>query len=201
MQSPRFYSILTYVTTVMLSGALLMSCCSTTHVPTDEPVIVSVPARTWDAERFALAVETLKAECPLNADAAVVVHLTPGYWGYCFWNEAAGVYEIHINSRQAMHSIIDTLIHEWAHAMVWDSSRDEVYGDHGPIWGVAQARCYRAVLIALQAYGADQDLQTLPEAGDPCFGAGVGVGVKFTQEFTLEHPPHNCICAHSRALF
>lgn len=37
---------------------------------------------------------------------------------------------------------LDTLAHEWAHALTWDCAEVE---DHGPLWGVAYARCYRIV--------------------------------------------------------
>ena len=37
---------------------------------------------------------------------------------------------------------IDTLIHEYAHAVAWNRRGS----DHGPAWGEAYSRCYRAVV-------------------------------------------------------
>ena len=37
---------------------------------------------------------------------------------------------------------IDTLIHEYAHVVAWGTDKN----DHGPNWGKAYARCYRAVV-------------------------------------------------------
>lgn len=41
---------------------------------------------------------------------------------------------------------IEALVHEWAHAMVWFlTAAEQDEGDHHSEWGVAYARCYRAV--------------------------------------------------------
>ena len=35
------------------------------------------------------------------------------------------------------------MAHEWAHMMVWDACKES---DHGPLWGVAFSRAYRALV-------------------------------------------------------
>jgi len=144
-------------------AALGSSCCS---VNASGPTPISVEAalpRAWDAEVFKTAVRALEAECPLNAPAMVSVGRIDGdFWGLTSWVPSLGLYRIQIESRQPLQAIIDTLQHEWAHAMVWDASEGPEYDSHGPLWGVAQARCYRAVLAAL----LELDARRAAEAGD-----------------------------------
>lgn len=40
--------------------------------------------------------------------------------------------------------LIDTLVHEWAHALAWAGNHD--LEAHDALWGVAYARCYQAVV-------------------------------------------------------
>lgn len=43
--------------------------------------------------------------------------------------------------------LIDTLVHEWAHALAWPGVPDEFTLDrHDAAWGVAYARCYQTVV-------------------------------------------------------
>lgn len=41
---------------------------------------------------------------------------------------------------------LETLAHEWAHAMTWDIEHERSVS-HSPYWGVAYAECYRAVFV------------------------------------------------------
>lgn len=52
---------------------------------------------------------------------------------------------IRINSNLTWHSRVETLIHEWAHAMEWESSwRDDSFSRiHGETWGVWYAKIYQ----------------------------------------------------------
>lgn len=45
--------------------------------------------------------------------------------------------------RVSRQEFLDTLIHEWAHTLSWDTAPTS---HHGPAWGRAYARCYRAIL-------------------------------------------------------
>lgn len=49
---------------------------------------------------------------------------------------------IELDPRQSRISIVDTLLHEWAHCLTWTYSTK--VDDHSPEWGVNYARLYRA---------------------------------------------------------
>ena len=59
-------------------------------------------------------------------------------WGTC--NRVPGRYIIEIDSSLRPCLATRILIHEWAHTLSWDAE-----DDHGPAWGVAYSRCYRAL--------------------------------------------------------
>lgn len=41
--------------------------------------------------------------------------------------------------------MLDSLVHEWAHVLAWTQSHSTLE-DHDPLWGVAYALCYQAVI-------------------------------------------------------
>lgn len=64
-----------------------------------------------------------------------------GVRGICYSDES-GV-TIDIDPTMPWYTIIETLVHEFAHALCW-----QWYGNgtnHGPQWGVAYSEVYRAV--------------------------------------------------------
>lgn len=64
--------------------------------------------------------------------------------GYCeFRTKPNKHYYIFIDRRQVFDLQIDTLIHEVAHALTWHGNDDD---HHGPEWGLAYAKIYRAFL-------------------------------------------------------
>jgi len=132
-------------------AALLMGGCVSTPALTVAQETAEAPAG-FEPALFQRACEALMEHCPLNAPVRVQVQPLEGYYGRTHW---AGQYEIAIEGRQPMQGVLDTLIHEWAHAMVWDASEDPVYGGHGPLWGVAYARAYRVVMAELTASAGD----------------------------------------------
>lgn len=137
-----------HVLFALLIGLLVGSCCSPMVL---EPVVVEAKEETFDEELFNFVINRLMEECPLNDDAMVkVMVITSARWGMTMWSHKYG-YEITLEARQQMHSILDVLEHEWAHAMVWDSHQDS---DHGPLWGVAWAKAYRVSLQAQRDYYA-----------------------------------------------
>ncbi len=125
--------------------------------------------------------DALTEHCPLNAPAHVQVHFIDGnFWGTARWQAKEGRYLIEVDSRQAQHSVADTLIHEWAHAMVWDATQRDGDDGHGPLWGVAYARCYRVMLDAYPAAGGDSKILELqPEVEDLGLRPGGGVSIQF----------------------
>jgi hypothetical protein len=61
--------------------------------------------------------------------------------GLCNYDGHA--FEIHLDSTMPFYCLIETLVHEFAHALCW-----QWYGNgtnHGPQWGVAYSEVYRAV--------------------------------------------------------
>ncbi len=61
-------------------------------------------------------------------------------WGNTTWDGEKFIIRMHRDAEYAV--LIDVLIHEWAHTLVWDAATE---GDHGPLWGTAYARCYRSL--------------------------------------------------------
>lgn len=51
-------------------------------------------------------------------------------------------FEIKLNSLLPPVSLVDCLIHEWAHALSWGSNHPS-FEDHGPEWGISYATLYR----------------------------------------------------------
>lgn len=51
-------------------------------------------------------------------------------------------YEIQLCTSLPENAAVLILLHEWAHALSWDKGGS----DHGPEWGIAYARCWRAYI-------------------------------------------------------
>ena len=64
--------------------------------------------------------------------------------GFCEFDDDHSEYHIYVDLRQVWALQIDTLLHEWAHALTWHGNDDD---DHGPEWGLAYAMLYRAFLV------------------------------------------------------
>lgn len=64
--------------------------------------------------------------------------------GHTWLDKDAGVFRIEINRRRWYGTRLDTLIHEWAHALTWFGAETEIE-DHGAEWGIAYARLYRTL--------------------------------------------------------
>lgn len=62
--------------------------------------------------------------------------------GYCVFR--TNQFFVFVDRRQDWALQVDTLIHEWAHALTWHGNDDD---DHGPEWGLAYAMLYRAFLV------------------------------------------------------
>lgn len=68
-------------------------------------------------------------------------------WGQCTlrWKgDKPHYFSISVDSRIPEPLIVETLVHEWAHAVAWQEGRN--VDDHGPEWGVAYARLYQLVI-------------------------------------------------------
>jgi len=62
-------------------------------------------------------------------------------WGESQW--LGDRYIIRIHEDSVGMAALDTLIHEWAHLLVWDATQESPHDD---LWAVAYGRCYRAVV-------------------------------------------------------
>lgn len=137
------------------------SCCGVRAAYDGPPVVVREAPPSFNPEHFEAVVLYLSEHAPLNAPVMVRVLVIPEpVWGRCWWEPGLGAYVIEIEAAQPYHAILDTLVHEWAHAMVWDASPIACEaGDaaHGPLWGVAQARAYVLALAATVEPQADSE--------------------------------------------
>lgn len=110
----------------------------------------------FDLDTFQAVTAALVEDCPVAYNVKLEVGpigaKIAGFTTHVreFGDEPEHLY-IMVDPRQSDQGVLDTLIHEWAHAMVWDASEGEEYAGHGPLWGVAYARAYRAMLKALRA--------------------------------------------------
>lgn len=134
------------VAALLLITSISPACCAVDAPWQDQIVVPELPSR------LTKVIEALILECPLNADAVVVFRkIDANVWGWTWYDARQGVYMIEVDTRQPIHAMLDTLIHEWAHAMIWDASQG-AGAPHGPLWGVAWARCY-CVLLKIRKAG------------------------------------------------
>ena len=94
------------------------------------------------------SISILREKCPIPNNSVVVRRraIKRPEIGLCDFSSKKSQFLIQIERKLGVDRAIETLVHEWAHAMVWFSpAAEEVEGDHHSEWGVAYARCYRAV--------------------------------------------------------
>lgn len=53
-------------------------------------------------------------------------------------------FSISVHNASPLAVMLDTLAHEWGHAVAWQEGKGVT--DHGPEWGVAFARIYRVIV-------------------------------------------------------
>lgn len=135
--------------------------------------------------------DMLGEECSLNADVLLQVLHIDGYLGLTWWDEERGKYRIQIEGAQSMDPILESLIHEWAHAMVWDASKRPEDQGHGAMWGVAYSRCYRVLMELINPNGpppAPDSMDVSPgeeklqaEGSDSCLRFRSRIRVEFAE--------------------
>ena len=71
----------------------------------------------------------------------------PREYGDCSLVEKGKEPHFLIRLRKGMSNdlILFVLVHEWAHAVAWTAVRQNYIQDHDAEWGVAYARCWKAV--------------------------------------------------------
>lgn len=93
--------------------------------------------------KYRLALRALRAECPVDRPVRVrLEHTLAEKFGSCNETRNGKGFTITVFTKGSSASELrDTIVHEWAHAMAWGSETE-----HGPEWGVAYARAYRATV-------------------------------------------------------
>lgn len=91
---------------------------------------------------FEFALNLLTEKCPLTQ--TVTIERRPLLW-YGHIHCAIEGATIAIRDIADEWEAIETLMHEWAHAMNRNDDPDATL-THGPAWGVAFARCYQLVI-------------------------------------------------------
>jgi len=66
-------------------------------------------------------------------------------YGHTWLDDDAGYLRIEINKRKWFGQKLDTVLHEWAHALTWFGAETN-YEDHSAEWGIAYAKVYRTFL-------------------------------------------------------
>lgn len=105
------------------------------------------------SKAYYAAIASLREKCPVSGGEVRVKRrpIRSGALGDCNHYskpdlEQGGYFMIRILNSLGSERAIETLIHEWAHAMVWFSpAAENSEGDHHSEWGVAYARCYRVI--------------------------------------------------------
>jgi hypothetical protein len=123
--------------------AALLLFCSCTILPPSGPIAIpgAVEDIFWDVA------DGLHREMPV--EGRVCVELTdalPAQYLGLTWVDFLGTIQIRVRP-QELQGLLDTLIHEWAHAAVIRSSQES---SHDAFWGVAYARAYRIELAVLE---------------------------------------------------
>lgn len=86
------------------------------------------------------AIRLLTRYCPTERTVMVVRAGRIRHWADCQVDN--GSFMIRLSSALDRVSLVETLAHEWAHAMTWGLTNV----DHGDAWGKAYSRCYRVLV-------------------------------------------------------
>lgn len=102
-------------------------------------LVVASPQRRAPIQvTFGGLLERLESEAPIGYPISVDLGYRGEEWGVTDWTGED--YVIRINGSACPAVVMDTLLEEYAHILVWDAIQED---DHGPLWGVAYARCVR----------------------------------------------------------
>jgi hypothetical protein len=86
-------------------------------------------------------IKWLRKEFPARIPVYTVQRKLVGLCGDCTYLRNADRFRIRIHKTDTYRLKLDTVIHEWAHALTW---WPEPADDHSAAWGQEYARIYRA---------------------------------------------------------
>ncbi len=120
---------------------LFLSCChAPAAVPAPEPAVL---VASIERELLENCAERLETRCPTPAPVRIAFAEKGIPGGYLGLTRRIGNHIlIELDMSHAYQVELDTLIHEWAHAVVLDVKQRE---SHDAVWGVAFSWCYQAV--------------------------------------------------------
>jgi len=147
---------LKYTSALLLALSLTSASC-VSHAPR-EPLIVEAKIFEFNPAEFGFVLNHIAESTQLAHPVYIrMQEIDAPVWGRHRFQ--TGAHFIEIEARQCVPGLYNTLIHEWAHAMVAEGPGEEY--DHGPLWGAAYAECYRLMLEGYSLYSAQ-----LVENGD-----------------------------------
>lgn len=137
------------------------------EAPGSDPTGVFRPRQTFlqrrDFRAFRCVLEGLRRNCPAAFPIVVRTSRLPnGIQGYC--KRRRNRFVVHFSSSLTQSAAIDTLLHEWAHALGWNLLLDRLGDDmqagritpqdfeelsHGPEFGTAFATVWRAFAMKI----------------------------------------------------
>ncbi len=124
----------------------------------------SEPKQTYHHRQTVLVrryARALRKSCPLGRPVKIRFLSSMGDLGRASRITEGGrlhSYQIDISRELCLQAVLDVLIHEWAHLLTWQETKD-CRDEHPAAWGVAYAKVYRAADAARQ----DQAARGLPE--------------------------------------
>jgi hypothetical protein len=140
-----------------LLGVLTLILAGCSAVPQAAPQVTPQVVEQTESQRLLEVVARALAR-DLPAKYAVNIrfeHIPGPYLGLTYEGSVPGSLVVEIESRLDPQSVMDVLIHEWAHVVVWDVIQSD---PHDELWGVAYSRSYRCARAAIDAeeQGKDQ---------------------------------------------
>jgi len=123
--------------------APLLAACL--YLPPAEPPAGGPSAEVmfWDLA------DALAREMPLEETVVIaIVDLPPQFLGMTR-KGLLGKLQVLVDGGQEINGLLDTLVHEWAHAVVWNVAQPD---PHDELWGIAYSRAYRIKMAAFERW-------------------------------------------------
>ena len=103
-------------------------------LPAGDPESVSAASRLYLGKLMA------EFPCGYPVELAGFQEAESDVWGWTTWDPEREVYEIHFYTKAPLAMVQETLMHEYAHVLVWDAVKES---SHGGIYWAAYGNLYR----------------------------------------------------------